>query len=191
MGETAHWWVGLIPNPLVGGALSLGEIRGSCVPGESLSSLFTNGWGCDPTWIIVWPGVLRANRWGQTFPKWQPPEEHTVMNIPRSFACNVLPPQQATVTPFFSQEFLQELQSGPAQIPMESLLCPGTQHTQKPVCAFQEWVSLSPSPMELPHTSPLGLQCQMHWGLFLPMLGPQAWGPDVGLRTLTPVGDSL
>ena len=42
---------------MVGGALSLGEIRGSCVPGRSLGSLFTDGWGCDPTCIIVWLGA--------------------------------------------------------------------------------------------------------------------------------------
>ena len=50
--------------PLVGGAdsypsggwgLSLGEIRGGCVPGGSLGSLFTDGQGCDPTWTVVWP----------------------------------------------------------------------------------------------------------------------------------------
>ena len=49
MGGTAHWLVGLIPIPLVGGAFSLDEIRGGCVPGESLGSLFTKGWGCGPT----------------------------------------------------------------------------------------------------------------------------------------------
>ena len=53
----AHWWMGLIPIPLVGGALSLGEIRGGCVPGGSLGSLFTDGWGCDSTWIVVCPGA--------------------------------------------------------------------------------------------------------------------------------------
>ena len=53
----AHWYVGLIPIPLVGGALSLCEIRGSCVPGVSLGSLCMDGWGCDPTWIVVWPGA--------------------------------------------------------------------------------------------------------------------------------------
>ena len=47
----------LIPIPLVDGVLSLGEIRGSHVPGWSLGRLFTDGWGCDPTWIVVWPGV--------------------------------------------------------------------------------------------------------------------------------------
>ena len=42
----------LIPIPQVGGVLSLGEIIGSCVPGGSLGSLFTDGRGCDPIWIV-------------------------------------------------------------------------------------------------------------------------------------------
>jgi len=58
---------GIDACPLVGGAdschsvlgwaLSLDEIRGSCVPVGSLGSLFTDGWGCDPTWIVVWLGA--------------------------------------------------------------------------------------------------------------------------------------
>ena len=56
----AHWYVGLIPIPLVGGALSLGEIRGGWVPGLSLGSLFIEGQGCDPTWIIAWPGASQC-----------------------------------------------------------------------------------------------------------------------------------
>ena len=43
--------------PSGGGALSLHVIRGICVPEGSLGSLFTEGWGCDPTWIVVWPGA--------------------------------------------------------------------------------------------------------------------------------------
>ena len=53
----AHWQVEVIPIPLVGGALSLGETRVDCVPGGSLGSLFTDEWGCDPTWIVVWLGA--------------------------------------------------------------------------------------------------------------------------------------
>ena len=49
----------LIPVPLVGGALSLDGIRGGSVPGGSLGSLFADGWGCVPTWFVVWPGVSR------------------------------------------------------------------------------------------------------------------------------------
>ena len=60
MGGTAHWLVGLIPIPLVGGAFSLDEIRGGCVPGESLGSLFTDGWGSDPFWIVIWPGASQC-----------------------------------------------------------------------------------------------------------------------------------
>ena len=52
-----HWQVELIPIPLVGGAFSLDGIRGGCVPGETLGSLFTEGWGCDPTWTVVCPGA--------------------------------------------------------------------------------------------------------------------------------------
>ena len=45
----------LILISLVGGALSLGEIRGGCVPRASLGSLLPDGWGCVPTQIVVWP----------------------------------------------------------------------------------------------------------------------------------------
>ena len=58
-----HWWVELILIPMVGGALSLDEIRGCCVPGAFLSHLFTDGWGCDTTWgirIVVWPGASQC-----------------------------------------------------------------------------------------------------------------------------------
>ena len=56
----AHCWVELILIPLVGGAVSLDEVRGSCVPEGSLGSLFPEGWGWivgDPTWIVVYPGA--------------------------------------------------------------------------------------------------------------------------------------
>ena len=46
-------------------------------------------------------GLLSADEWGQIFPKWPPPEKGMLMNIPKSFASNVLSPQQATFTPVF------------------------------------------------------------------------------------------
>ena len=90
----------------------------------------TDGWGCDPTWIVVYPGAPQqlADVWGQIFPKWPPPEKGMLLNILESFAFNILSSQQATF-PLFSQDVLQELQSGLTQIPMEPLLCPGTQYT--------------------------------------------------------------
>ena len=73
----AHWWVEPIPIPLVGGAESLDGIRGSCVPEGILGSLFTEGRGCDPTWVIVCPGACQqlSEGWGQIFPKLPPPEK--------------------------------------------------------------------------------------------------------------------
>ena len=73
------------------------------MPEGSLGSLFTEGWGCDPTWIVVCPGASQqlTDGWGQIFPKWPPPEKGTLLNIPESFAFNVLPSQQATFTPVF------------------------------------------------------------------------------------------
>ena len=93
--------------------------------------------------------------------------------------------------PLFSQEIFQELQSGLTQIPMEPLLFPGTRAHESLCAPFKNGVSVSPSLVELLCTSPTGLQCQTLWGLFLPMPDPQLWGLDVGLRTLTPVGESL
>ena len=79
-----------------------------------------------PLGLLFGLGLLWADGWGWIFPKQPPPEKHRLMNIPKSFASNALPPQQATFTPF-SQEILQELQSGLTQIPVETSLCLGIQ----------------------------------------------------------------
>ena len=50
--------------------------------------------------------------------------------------------------------------------------------------ALQEWSLRSPTPAELLHTSPYGLQCQMFQGLLLPMPDSQAGEPDEGFQTL-------
>ena len=54
-----------------------------------------------PPGLLFGLGLLSADRWGHIFPKWPPPENGTQMDIPKSFASNVLPPQQATFTPIF------------------------------------------------------------------------------------------
>ena len=77
------------------------------------------------------------------------------------------------------------------QILMESLLCPGTQGTWNPVCTLQEWSLCFCQSCGAPGHMPCSLQCQMLWGILLPMPDPQAWEPDVGLAILTPVGEPL
>ena len=68
----AHWWVGLIPLHLVGGFLSLDEIRGGCVPGGSLGSLFTDGWVVfHLAYHLAW-GFSALMGEARFLPKWSP-----------------------------------------------------------------------------------------------------------------------
>ena len=107
------------------------------------------------------------------------------MKIPESFASNDFPHNKPH-SPLFSQDVLQELQSGLTQIPMETLLCSGISACESLCVPFKNGVSVSPSPVELLRTSPNGLQCQMLQGRFLPVPEPHTWEFDVGLRSLTP-----
>ena len=52
-----------------------------------------------PPGLLFALGLLSTDGWGQIFPKWPPPEKGLLLNIPKSFASNDLPLQQATFTP--------------------------------------------------------------------------------------------
>ena len=54
---SAHWLVDLNLIPLLGGTESMNLIRGVCVPGRTLGSLSSDGWGSVPTLFIVCPGA--------------------------------------------------------------------------------------------------------------------------------------
>ena len=74
------------------------------MPGGSLGSLFTEGWGCVPPGLLFALGLLRS--WltgGARFSQnGHLQRKALLLNIPESFAFNVLPSQQATFTPVFS-----------------------------------------------------------------------------------------
>ena len=118
--------------PLIGGAdsylsdgraLSLGMIRGNCVPGVcvwggSLGRLLADRWCCVPTQFIVCPGA--------SHPWWVGPDFSKMAHDYYQDLCFQCPsPSMSHSHPLFSQEILQELQSGLTQFPMVSLLCPG------------------------------------------------------------------
>ena len=75
--------------------------------------------------------------------------------------------------------------------PMVSLLCPGSQCMWNLMCALQQWSLCLTQSCGVPALKPTGLQSQMFWRLLLPMPRPQAGEPDLGLKTLTPMGESL
>ena len=113
------------------------------------------------------------------------------MNIPESFASNVLPPQQATVTPSFPRRSSKNCSKVWPRLLWS--LCFALGHSaHESLCApLKNGVSIFPSSVELLHTSPTDLQHRMLWELFLPMIDPQACVLDMGFRILTPVGESL
>ena len=79
------WQEELILFPLVGGAQSLDGIRGSCMPEGSLGSLFIEGQGCDPNWVVcpcAAQQLTEKSGWSQIFPKWPPPEKGMATEYP-------------------------------------------------------------------------------------------------------------
>ena len=164
--------------------------RQLCARG-SLGSLFTDGWGCDsPTGLLLGRGRgFSALMGGARFPQNGHLQRTHADEGSRNF-CPQCPPTTSHSHPRFSQKVLQELQSGPTQIPMEPLLRPGTQCPWKPLCAAQERGLRLPQSVELLRTSPTAFSARAQ-GLLLPVPDPRAWGLDVGLRTLAPAGESL
>ena len=146
-----------------------------------------------PPGLLFALGLLRADWWvGPDFPKVAiSRERHMQLNIPECFAFIVLPSQQATFTPVFPGCPLRTaVRFDPDSYGDHAL--PWNPNTCESLCApFKNGVSVSPSHVELLHTSPTGLQCQKLQGLFLPVPDPHVWDFGMGLRTLTSVGESL
>ena len=57
----AHLSVELMSIPLVGVPFLWVRLEVAvCLGAGSLGNLFTDVWGCDPTWIVVWPGASQC-----------------------------------------------------------------------------------------------------------------------------------
>ena len=179
---------GTCAYPLVGGAdsypsggwgLSLGIIRGGCLLGGSLGSLFADGWDCVLTQLLFGLGIFSPDVWGQSFPKWPPLAEFTVIIIPKTFASSVLPPQWATVTPIFWG-------NPPRTTGRSDPDSSGTRYTWKPVCIFQEWslcfLQSHGTPAYVPHWPSKPNDPR----LLLPVPDLQVWEPDVGSELSIP-----
>ena len=54
-----------------------------------------------PPGLLFALALISADGYSQIFPKWPPPGKGILLNIPKSFASNVLPSQQATFTSVF------------------------------------------------------------------------------------------
>ena len=156
--------------------MSRGVFRGGCVLRKTLSSLSADGWGCVSALLVV------CLAWGiaALMPM------NTPFYLHHQCPCHYSEPQP----PPPPQETLQDQQVGLAQVPMKSLLFFLGPSAHKTFCApSKSGVSISPE--EFLQSSPTGLQSQMLWGLLLLMPDPQTGESDLGLITLTPVGEPL
>ena len=59
------------------------------------------------------------------------------------------------------------------------------------VCPSRVGVSVFHSPVDILHSSPAGLQCQMLWSILSPTPDPKAGEAYMGLRMLTSMGELL
>ena len=147
-----------------------------------------------PTGFSFGLGLLSPDGWSQISPKWPPQVEFTLMIISETFASNVLPQQQATVaTPPPPHHFPRISSMNCSQVRPRFLwsLCfvlgPSAHES---LCApFKSGVSISPSPIEILCTSPIGLNAKCSGGSSfqcqIPRLG------NMRLRTLPVMGKPL
>ena len=114
------------------------------------------------------------------------------MNIPwylcLQFPCPYSEPQLSPVSP--GDPARPTGRSGPGSYEVAAFaLGPGVHKT---LCApSKSGFSVSLSSVELLLSTSSGLQSHMLWGILLLIPDPQDGEPDVGLRTLTPVGELL
>ena len=94
--------------------------------------------------------------------------------------------------PLPSQETFQDQQVSLAQAPMKSVFFSLSPSVHETLCTpSKRGVSVSVSVGEFLQSNPTYLQSEMLWELLFLMPDPQTGEPDVGLRTLIPVGEPL
>ena len=167
------WWTG----PHQGVCLEVTVSSESLLVACLLMSLCSSSVGC-----LAWgiPALEpTAVHWGQVLvPKCWPPDTSTT---------SVLVNKWVIAIPCLPRRLLRPV--GRFGLGLYEILGPGAHET---LCApSKSTVSVSPSPVDLLHSCPAGLQRQMLWGLLLLMTDPLTGEPVMGLRALTPMGELL
>ena len=151
------------------------------MPGRTLDSLFADGRDCVPNLFVFWPGASQHWWVGPDFSKIISSRGDHDVDCSRDLCLQCPSPMVS------SQVILQEPQAGLTQIPMESLLCPGTQCTQTPVCVLQGCSLCSPQSCGAPAHKPCWPSTPTALGAPPPNARPSGVGTWVGLRILTTV----
>lgn len=154
----AHWWLELGLVPLVDEAMLRGVLMGGCELSVAWGTLSTDGWGCVPVLLVVWPETLT----------WVGPGlDAKMVTVRRAHTCQCslgLLPLELLFLPHCESQWVSSSHGVP-------VLC-WVPVYMKPCMHPARVKSVSSSPAGL-HSSPTGLQRQMLWEFLLLM-------PDVG-----------
>ena len=124
--------------------------------------------------------LLRADGWSQIFPKWPPLEEHTLMNILRALPPMSFPYNKPQSPPIFPGDPSRtSVRSDPDSYSKASTLPWDPVHMKACVHLLKMGSPFPPSPVELLHTSPIGLQCQ------IPRCGDLTWDSELSLMEVS------
>ena len=119
-----------------------------------------------PPGLLFGLGLLSTDGWVQIVPKCPPPEKYMLMNIPKSFASNMLPPQQATVIPCFPRRSSKNCSQVWPRFLWRLYFALGPSACEILCVPFKNGVSVSPFPVALLCTSPTGLHARCSRGSF-------------------------
>ena len=145
-----------------------------------------------PPGLFFGLGLLSADSWGQIFPEIGHLQRNILADEYSWVPCLQHPcPQQAMVISSFPRRSSKNSSWVQPRFLWSFCFALGSTAQESLCVPFNNGVSVSPSCMELLCRSPTGLQCQMLWGFFLPIPDLHAWGFDMGLRTVPPVGESV
>ena len=164
--------------------MSSGVFIGDCWVRRTLGNLYADGWDCfHPVGFVPrHPSTGVCVGWVL---KWQPPGELTLVSIPWGSHHLCLLPLWVTTNSASSGDPLRLTgRSSPNFYGITAF--PWFQCPWNLVWNFQEWISVSPSLVELLHSNLSGLQSQM-----LPVPYPLSREPDMKLSTLAPVEEPL
>ena len=134
-----------------------------------------------PPRLLFGLGLLSTDGWVQIVPKCPPPEKYMLMNIPKSFASNMLPPQQATVSTCFPRRSSKNFRQVQPRFLWSLCFAMGPSAHESLCEPFKNGVSVSPSPMELRCT--LAFNARFSRGPFsqcqIPRRGDLMWNSEL------------
>ena len=115
-----------------------------------------------PGCLLFGLGLFSPNGWSQIFPKWPPPEEFTLMIIPKIFASNVSHQQRATADLVFSGD--PPKSAGTSITDSYDVFVLFWDPVYMKACVQpSEWSLCFPQSCGAPVHNPSGLQCPLLW----------------------------